>query len=425
MQIVIFTIGTEGDVRPLVALGVGLKQAGHKVRIATDPQCADLVTHHGLQFAPLRGDFLDWMRNDRTTLSNGLSPLAIAKAARRRLKTMAASWPAQGLRATEGADLLIGNGMVFHLAAALGEYLGLPVAETQLVPTLPSRQPPLLPLPGWARSLPGPINVALGHATQMLIWHILRPAYNEVVRPALRLAPYPWRGPYTYKPRSHLRLFAYSPTLVEPPASLPSNVRVTGPWQLQESSTWAAPDDLTRFLKGGPPPVYVGFGSMVGPDGGRFTDVVLQAVRKTGKRIVLASGWGGLNGADNEAGGNIFRIDRAPHDWLFPKMALAVHHGGAGTTTAAARAGIASVVVPFFGDQPFWGSRLEKLGVAPPALNRAALTADALASAIISADCDDMRHHATVLGQRMRAEDGIAVAISAIESLGVKSKWSV
>ncbi|WP_429923360.1 glycosyltransferase [Agrobacterium vitis] len=215
MQIVIFTIGTEGDVRPLVALGVGLKQAGHKVRIATDPQCADLVTHHGLEFAPLRGDFLDWMRNDRTTLSNGLSPLAIAKAARRRLKTMAASWPAQGLRATEGADLLIGNGMVFHLAAALGEYLGLPVAETQLVPTLPSRQPPLLPLPDWARSLPGPINVALGHATQMLIWHILRPAYNEVVRPALRLAPYPWRGPYTYKPRSHLRLFAYSPTLVE------------------------------------------------------------------------------------------------------------------------------------------------------------------------------------------------------------------
>lgn len=423
MQIVIFTVGTEGDVRPLVALGVGLQQAGHRVRIATDPQCADLVLEHGLDFAPLRGDFQDWMRNDKKAMSKALSPLALASAARRRLKSMAATWPAQGLRATQDADLLIGNGMVFHLAAALGEYLGLPVVETQLVPTLPSHQPPLLPLPEWARSLPGPINVALGHATQMFIWHILRPAYNEVVRPALRLAPYPWLGPYTYRPRSHLRLFAYSPTLVEPPADLPSNVRVTGPWQLQEGSTWQPPAGLTHFLNDGPPPVYIGFGSMIGPDGGRFTDLVLQAVRKTGKRLVLAAGWGGLRSDDDNEDGRIFRIERAPHDWLFPKMALAVHHGGAGTTTAAARAGIASVVVPFFGDQPFWGQRLEKLGVAPPPLDRERLTVDALASAIMSADSDDMRRNAVALGERMRAEEGIALAIAAIENLDIKSHW--
>ncbi|MCM2294171.1 glycosyltransferase [Allorhizobium sp. BGMRC 0089] len=419
MQIVIFTIGTEGDVRPLVSLGCGLKQAGHQVRIASDPGCAGLIEQAGLEFAPLSGDFIGWMRADQALQKQGLAVFSMVRAFQQRLRDLAQTWPEQGRRAAEGADLLIGNGMVFLLAEALAETLGLPVVETQVVPTLPSHNPPLMPMPTWMYGLPPAANYLLGHMVRRMVWHVFRPAYNDVVRPTLGLAPYSRRGPNSAT-SPHLKLFGYSPTLVEPGRNWPKTVHVTGPWTLEEAESWQPPVRLQRFLEAGPPPVYVGFGSMFNHDAEAFTATVIKAVRQAGKRLVLARGWGGL-AADFADDDQVIAIERAPHDWLFPRMALAVHHGGAGTTIAACRAAIPSVVLPVFGDQLFWALRLQKLGVAPSPIARETLTSDMLSAAIRMADSLPMRQRAEQLGKTLNAERGVETAIAILERAGLLS----
>ncbi|MEZ2221792.1 glycosyltransferase [Rhizobium sp. RCC_161_2] len=419
MRIVIFTIGTEGDVRPLVALALGLRQGGHQVRIATDPSCADLVRENDIDYACLNGDFLAWMRSDQRTMERGLASFAIMAEARRRLLAMAVDWAEQGRAAAQGADLLIGNGMVYYLAASLGERLGVPVVESQLMPTLPSHTSPPLPLPPWMYRLPGFANKAFGHAARLLVWKTLKPAYNEIVRPALGLPAYPRFAPFQDKFLNHPRLFGFSPTLIEPSASWPEQTLVTGPWYLESREKWQPSEALMQFLESGPPLIYVGFGSMLNHDASGFTDKVLAAIKMTGKRAVLATGWGGLNAKADFDSSTIFALERAPHDWLLPRMALAVHHGGAGTTAAAARAGIPSVVTPVFGDQPFWAARLEHLGVAPRALPREKLTADTLAAAILAADAPQLRASAKKLAEKLEAEQGVESAIAALRAWGL------
>ncbi|KPF41752.1 glycosyltransferase [Rhizobium sp. AAP43] len=419
MRITIFTIGTEGDVRPLVALGVALARCGHAVTVATDQSCADLVTANGLDYFRLSGDFHTWMRQDKDLQGQGLATLAMIRKFRARLKLLAADWPQQGLAAAKDAELLIGNGMVFLLAAALGERLGVPVVETQVVPTLPSDNPPLMPLPHWMYRLPAWVNRRLGQLSRRMVWHVMSPAYQEVVRPTLGLAPYSGRGPLTSVEAAHLRLFGYSSVLAPPPSDWPATIAVTGPWVLDTTGGFEPSPALLAFLASGAKPIYVGFGSMFSADAEALTAMIRATARATGRRFVLATGWGGLDGAQIAAGDPIHVVRHVPHDWLFPRMAGAIHHGGAGTTIAAARAGIPSIVAPVFGDQPFWASRLHRLGVAPPALARNNLTVDKLAAAIRRIEAPDMRACAEALAKRLRQEDGSATAISRLQAEGL------
>ncbi len=195
---------------------------------------------------------------------------------------------------------------------------------------------------------------------------------------------------------------------------------VTGYWPLPPVSDWSPPADLAAFLDAGPPPVCIGFGSTPSEDPGALTATVLEAVRRAGVRAVLLSGWGGLvsAGRSEEGAGpatdrdDVIVVDEVPHEWLFPRMAAVVHHGGAGTTGAAFRAGVPAVVVPFVVDQPFWGSRVEALGVGPRPVPRRGLTAAALADALRIAVGDRaMAERAAGLGRRIRAEDGVAAAV--------------
>src|SRR5690606_8488822 len=153
------------------------------------------------------------------------------------------------------------------------------------------------------------------------------------------------------------------------------------------------------------PPVYVGFGSMASTDPERMTEIVLSAIKRSGQRAIFLTGWGGLSQSDLPD--DVFKIESAPHDWLFPRMAAIVHHGGAGTTAASLRSGKPTIVLPFFGDQPFWGQRVEKLGVGRQ-IERKKLTAETLAQAIAMATGDiTLRERAAALGERIRAEDGV------------------
>jgi len=202
--------------------------------------------------------------------------------------------------------------------------------------------------------------------------------------------------------------------VIPPPTDWPDYIQVTGYWFLEPPTGWEPPSDLVKFLQAGPPPVYVGFGSMLSRKPEETADLILTALANTGQRAVLSSGWGGLKKENLPE--TVFMVGSIPHIWLFPRMAAVVHHGGAGTTGAGLHAGIPSIITPFFGDQPFWGHRVYELGVGPKPIPRQRLTVESLAEAIHAAVSDAaIRKNAAHLGKLIRAEDGVARAVAIIE----------
>jgi sterol 3beta-glucosyltransferase len=207
-------------------------------------------------------------------------------------------------------------------------------------------------------------------------------------------------------------IYAYSPHVVPRPADWGGDVLVSGYWLL-DSGDWRPDAELEAFLDAGAPPLYAGFGSMPGIDAGILTAVVPEALALAGKRGLLATGGGALSARQQTPG--IHFIAGAPHDWLLSRVDAIIHHGGAGTTAAALRAGKPTVACPFFGDQPFWGRRIARLGVGPPPLDRKTLSAAKLAQAIMDMDDTGMRTRAAELGGEVRAEVGVGSAVAFIE----------
>jgi sterol 3beta-glucosyltransferase len=216
------------------------------------------------------------------------------------------------------------------------------------------------------------------------------------------------------KGRPVLLLHAHSEALLPRPDDWPPHAVVTGLWRLPQAAHWQPPPALQAFLDGGPLPVYVGFGSMVGRDPTGLAGLVIEALRLAGLRGVLARGWGGLQADAVPA--HVHLIDEAPHDRLLPLMAAVVHHGGAGTTAASLHAGRPSVVCPFFGDQPFWGRVVHDAGLGPAPIAQRYLTPARLAAAMREAvETDAMRVAAAAIGRRLQAEDGVGHAVRQLE----------
>jgi sterol 3beta-glucosyltransferase len=408
--IVIFTIGTQGDVRPCVALGQGLKRAGYPVRIATSSNFTDLVLNAGLEFSPITADFQAMLEANNSIGDHGLSLLTIARIFREQYTDWAATWVQEGLLASEGAGLLIGVSNSILLAKALAEVRGIPFAIARLQPVTLSRILPPIMFPCSRKQTPGLISLGAHYLNYKLLWNVMRPAINGIVRAELRLKPYPWYGPYFHDLQIVRTINGFSEHVLPRPADWTEFSQVTGYWFLNPPH-WVPSRELQDFLDAGPKPVYIGFGSMVAGNAEAFTETILEGVKQSGRRAVLATGWGALNGEDGARSEQIFFLRQAPHDYLFPLMAGAVHHGGAGTIAASARAGIPSVVVPFFGDQPFWAYCLHKRGVAPPALERKTLTPAILASALKAIGEPRMLEKAAALGRAVRAEDGVDTAV--------------
>lgn len=410
--IVIFTIGTMGDVRPCVALGRGMHLAGYRVRIATSNNFANLVMDAGLEFSPLTADFQAMLEADRAIADQGMNLRVMAHIFRERYAAWALNWVEEGLVASEDAGLLIGVSNSTLLAKALSEALAVPFAIARLQPLTPSRVLPPMVLSGSGRKLPGLVSVGAHHLLYQLIWRVMRPAINDTVRPQLKLKPYPRLGPYLFRSEIHGAkvINGFSGCLLPRPSDWPDSSQVVGYWFL-DSPDWKPSPSLEEFLAMGPKPIYAGFGSMVSDQASALTETLLEAARRSRQRVVIATGWGGLEGQEGLVDENAFFIRQVPHDYLFPRVAAAIHHGGAGTTAAAARAGIPSVVVPFYGDQPFWARRLADCGAAPPALERKSLSPEVLSSAISESLRPAMVQRAAALGKSIRAEDGIAEAL--------------
>ena len=208
-------------------------------------------------------------------------------------------------------------------------------------------------------------------------------------------------------------LVGCSPHVVPPPADWGPSTTMTGYWFLDGAGDWRPPAHLAAFLEDGPPPVYVGFGSLGGWTSEEVVGAALAALERAGKRGVLATGGVPLRAPDN-----VCVIESAPHEWLFPRMAAVVHHGGAGTTAEGLRAGKPTVICPTtLNDQLFWGRRVRDLGVGPEPIPQKKLTAETLLRAIKTSPEDgNVRERAAVLGERIRAERGVARAVEVIGS---------
>lgn len=422
MHLLILTVGTRGDVQPYVALGQGMKAAGHAVTICAPAHFESFITEHGLAYAFLNNDIIDLMHSEegQRAMENTGTLWETIQTMRRVMPTMGALQRRQIEDAWAAAEATRPDLILFHPkafgAADFAERLGIPCMLAfylpMYVPTgaFPAMGFPRLPLGGWYNRLTYHlVNQATWWSTSSYIndW---RAAHGL---PRRRAGRYLERADGVTIPALH----AYSPSVIPRPADWPGSAVVTGYWFLDRADEWQPPDDLQAFLAAGAPPVYIGFGSIFGRDPARLTRLVVEAVQAAGVRAILARGWGGLTLEGIDLPNTIFPIEAAPHDWLFPRVAAVVHHGGCGTTAAGLRAGRPTVICPLFGDQPFWGARVADLGAGPTPLPQKQLTAEALAAAIRQATTDAvMIERANHLGRQIRRENGVAEAVRFIEA---------
>jgi UDP:flavonoid glycosyltransferase YjiC (YdhE family) len=410
MKVTIFAMGTHGDVRPLVALGVHLRQIGHEVLMVAQQCSAALMAQAGLPMMTASGDVRVITEAQARAVVEGTMPAPLTL--RRLLYAMAENWGSVGVAAAEGADLLVSGGDAAVFTPSIADVTGVPLVIVHLHPGGTIKHVPALA----NRTL----NTLLSAVGPLVWWWTFAGLVNGILRPQLGLARHPWYGPEHQSRRNRVpTLFALSPALLPPLPRLPDFVKLTGFWTLDTSRTWRPPGGLVDFLDGGPAPVYIGFGSMPDPDPARTAEMIVEAVGKTTHRAVVAAGWAGIELSAELGGDRLFAIAEAPHDWLFPRMRAAVHHCGAGTTAAAVRAGIPTVPVTFWADQFIWANALHQAGAAPKAVKRRKLTADWLGKAIEATDAPAVRDAAAALGATVRMEAGEVAAVDALTQWGL------
>lgn len=411
MRITIVTMDTRGGVQPYLAVGLGLRKAGHEVRVVAPSDFTALVESTGLPYAPLTGGIEEAVRSSGGAATTGVvsSMRYVAGELPRRL----AQWTREALAACEGTEVVVGGIGGLVVALAVAEKLKVPFVEAHLQPVgAPTGLYPgllLAGLPSWIGDAGRRLSHHVSDAALMTPFRVtMAKVRREVLGLEGRLPP---GGTGDV-------LYGLSPHVVPIPQEPGERRRVlTGYWNLPATFGWAPPPALEAFLAKGGPVVAIGFGSMVSGDPGALTRVVLGGVRAAGVRAVLVSGWGGLTEAD--AGGDVFRIDSIPYDWLLPRVQGVVHHGGAGTTGTALTAGTPSLVVPFMMDQPFWGARVAALGAGPTPIPRAKLTEENLAAALrVLVSDEGLRRRAKEIGELLRAEDGVGAVVGHFARLG-------
>jgi sterol 3beta-glucosyltransferase len=408
MRFSIHTLGTRGDMQPYMALARGLRARGHDVLAVAPEQFRDMALGEGIGFAPLPAEFLEILNSPEAKEAIGKSKpgfgagFKLLKHYRGLMRqVLDIEW--------QSARDFSPDAILYHPKA-----LGAPHVATRLgVPSFLAS-----PLPGFTptSAFPTPVlpfaNLGpLNKASHALMIHggnfIFAKGIGLWREEALGLAK---RGKAAPDAGT---LYGYSAHVLPRPADWGESVAVTGYWFL-DSPDWVPDAALQAFLAAGGRPVYVGFGSMPGGAPEELTRAVVEGLRRAGKRGVIAIAGGAMQA--REAMPDMHFIAGAPHDRLFPLMHATLHHGGAGTTGAALRAGIPTAICPFLGDQPFWARQVESLGVGPAPLDLHSMEAGHIEGAVRAMDDEQMRHRADRLGALIRAENGVEAAVDAIES---------
>ncbi len=398
MRVALIGIGSRGDVQPLLALGQALTGRGHETRVFAPASFRAFVERHGLSFTPAGFDLygLTGQPELQRRPSQGLRGFVrgVRQDAADQFETLAPAFA--------WADVVVGAGLVLA-GPSLGEQARVPYQRIAYSPL--SAGAPEGPYAGFipvtGLSSRGWLNRLLWRVDAWLWdWLVLQPLNTG--RRSRGLAPVrsAWRHFVTDR-----QMFGVDPALIGT-----ESLDAAGAFVLDDGRP--LPPALEAFLAAGPPPVFVGFGSMADQRAEPTSKLVLAAARAAGTRLVLGAGWARLSAV----GDDVITVDDIAHPALFPRLSAIVHHGGAGTTHAAARAGVPQVVVPQMVDQFYWARRIEELGVGPKPLPKARLSAESLADALRACGDAAVRERARSLAGRMRT-DGAARAADKLESV--------
>ncbi|MFI8823531.1 glycosyltransferase [Streptomyces sp. NPDC053431] len=408
MRVALMTAGSRGDVAPFAGLGHGLARAGHEVTVVTHESFAGLVREAGLAFRGLPVDPRAELESEDgrrlLTIRSGPRRLAAMLAMARRL----AGELAPGMvAAARTSDVLLLAGSVAPLGRVIGDALGLPSRDLHLQPLAPTRAFP--PSVLGVRSLGGAGNRLAARAVDASLELVFARAAREV-RGELGGAR-GRSGARRERPVHH----GFSSLVVPRPPDWRPGLSIDGYWWSYTSADAELPELLRDFLDAGPPPVFVGLGSLTVAEPERVSGLVVRALRAAGLRGVIQAGWSGLHAE----GDDMLSIGEVPHSLLFPRVAAVVHHGGAGTTAAGLRAGVPAVPLPMWFDAAFWAARLVAVGVSPGPVPLSRFTSpQPLAEALTAATRDPAyRRRAAALAERLRREDGVARLRAALDGL--------
>ena len=410
MKITILTYGSRGDVQPFLALAIGLQKAGHLVNLAAPRRFESLVMPYGVRFTPLAGDpeVISQALNDA-----GGNVYRMVKGLQNFVLRIAPEVIQGARQALQGAEFLV-HGFLFTTGAhSLARQMGIPDASVQTFPMFaPTRAFPNVAMskihPGWLS------RFSHWFATQVF-WYGGNAGYKRLQRNSSAEFPRKLYWPFSPSPERPLTplLFAYSPTVLPKPADWKApNLHIPGYFFLDHPE-YQPPDEFRSFLEDGEAPVCITFGSNIHQGAQQVTQAALAGLSRTGNRVIFLTGWGGWQ-PESPTPGTLF-LDSAPHDWLFPRCKVIVHHGGAGTTGAGLRSGVPNIVVPHATDQPFWGKRVAAIGAGPQPIPIRQFTSERFVAALAEAEGEIIQRGAAEIGRRIRAENGVAQAVAIIE----------
>ncbi|TFY83983.1 hypothetical protein EWM64_g43 [Hericium alpestre] len=414
------TIGSRGDVQPYIALAKGLMADGHRVRIATHGEFQNWVESHGIEFGYVGGDPAELMR---ICVENGTFTVAFLREGMQKFRGWIDDLLKTSWEACQNTDVLVESPSAmagYHIAEALR----IPYFKAfTMVWSRTRAYPHAFAVP--ERKMGGSYNYMTYVMFDQIFWRGTAGQINRWRRNTLRL---PSTSLDKMEPHKIPFLYNFSPIVVPPPLDWPEWIRVTGYWFLDDADVsaqkWTPPPDLLQFIDNarqlGKKVVYIGFGSIVVSDPKGMTRCVIDAIVRSGVHAILSKGWSDrltknvaeASQLEEALPEQIYQISSIPHDWLFRRVDAACHHGGAGTTGASLRAGIPTIIKPFFGDQFFWADRVEALGIGTGVRK---LTVESLSDALVSATTDIKQiDRAKMVGENIRAENGVAIAIEAI-----------
>ncbi|TFL03583.1 hypothetical protein BDV98DRAFT_649078 [Pterulicium gracile] len=422
LRFTFLTIGSRGDVQPYISLAKGLMAEGHHCKIATHGEFQEWIESYGIQFGFVGGDPAELMR---ICVENGTFTLSFMKEGVQKFRGWIDDLLKTSWTACQDTDVLIESPSAmagYHVAEALG----IPYFRAFTMTWSRTRAyPHSFAVP--EHKMGGGYNYMTYVMFDQVFWRATAAQINRWRRRTLHLES---TSLDKMEPHKIPFLYNFSPSVVPPPLDWPEWIRVSGYWFLDDadvsSEKWTPPDELVQFIEAAHQMhkkiVYIGFGSIVVSDPRTMTRCVIEAVVRSGVCAILSKGWSDRLQADTRdvpeteaeepLPKQIYQINSAPHDWLFQRIDAACHHGGAGTTGASLRAGIPTIIKPFFGDQFFWADRVEALGVGSGVRK---FTVDTLTDALSAATTDVKQiDRARLLGEAIRSENGVATAIEAI-----------
>jgi vancomycin aglycone glucosyltransferase len=390
MRVLVVADGTRGDVQPMTVLALQLLHEGQQIVFAGPPSFREFVESKGLVFTPLPFDTEAVIKANPGMATGGFFPALFAV-------------PKLFTRTTEGqlsvvpelakqADFILVGGVHAGVPSA-AEYAGIPwrwVLYTSIM--YPSSSHP-------------PMTAGIGRAPRLvnwLLWLITRLFINLVFRAPINRHRTRLNLPRVRDVAAHILcpnpILAMEPELAPLPPEWP-DADVIG--YLDPGDGDPLPNEIEVFLERGPAPIYIGFGSMPDLDPRETTQVFVEATRRVGVRAIISRGWADFGGDLPE---HCIAVGPVSHPRLFPHVAAIVHHGGAGTTAASARAGKPQLIVPHVADQFFFGNLVHELGVGVPPVRRTQLQVDLLVSRLRSLlDDPQIRERAAALGEKIRA----------------------